>query len=68
MPNRPGSAVILTFTQSIRMVRRRPTGWHGGTREHDYDFVVITDHDLRTPVADGTPDRFLVLPGVEVRI
>ena len=40
-------------------------------REHGYHFVVLTDHDSRTPVEGlnalfGAPEAFLVLPGVEV--
>jgi predicted metal-dependent phosphoesterase TrpH len=40
-------------------------------RKHGYQFVVITDHDSRTPVAElnavfGAPGEFMVLPGVEV--
>ena len=40
-------------------------------KEHGYQFVVLTDHDYRTPVEGlnavyAAPGRFLVLAGVEV--
>ncbi len=40
-------------------------------KEHGYQFVFVTDHNLRTPVEGlnnvyAAPDRFLVLPGIEV--
>jgi hypothetical protein len=40
-------------------------------RKNGYHFVVLTDHNLRTPVdelntAFGVPGEFIVLPGVEV--
>ncbi len=40
-------------------------------KEHGYNFVVINDHDYRTPVEGlnalfSAPDKFLVIPGVEV--
>ena len=34
-------------------------------REHGYDFVALTDHDVRTDVDDMSTPGFLVLPGVE---
>lgn len=40
-------------------------------QEHGYDFVVLTDHDYRTPIDGlnavfGAPGKFLVVAGVEV--
>lgn len=40
-------------------------------KEHGWHFVVLTDHDLRTPVEGlnatfAAPEKFLVVPGVEV--
>lgn len=40
-------------------------------KEHGYHFVVLTDHDLRTPVENlnalfALPNRFVILAGVEV--
>jgi len=40
-------------------------------REHGYHFVVLTDHDCRTPIDGlnavfGAPGKFLIIAGVEV--
>ncbi len=63
-----GNTHVHTIHSDGTATPDRVARWY---REHDYDFVVITDHDLRTPVAAlnaryGTPGQFLVLPGVEV--
>jgi hypothetical protein len=44
------------------------TRWY---KERDYQFLVLSDHNVLTPVADlarahGEPDRFLLVPGEEV--
>jgi hypothetical protein len=63
-----GNTHVHTVNSDGSASPNRVVQWY---KEHGYQFVILTDHDLRTPVeglnaVHGVAGRFLVMAGVEV--